>query len=151
MDKDWGGLASVMGVDPREAQRLSDMMKDETNEEQLYEVEFEKEMEEEETIEGNAFTGALAKAKKEGDDDFEVDGKKYNVKESILYTESDLVDLIERLVKEEKSKFTMKEPKGYREYEKAHRADKKENDDYFKSVAKKMTDYLKGASDDGSK
>jgi hypothetical protein len=151
MDKEYGSLASVMGVDPREAQRLSDMMKDETNEEQLYEVEFEKEMEEEETIEGNAFTGALAKAKKEGDDDFEVDGKKYNVKESILYTESDLVDLIERLVKEEKSKFTMKEPKGYREYEKAHRADKKENDDYLKSVAKKMTDYLKGASDDGSK
>jgi len=151
MDKEWGGLASVMGVDPREAQRLSDMTKDETNEEQLYEVEFEKEMEEEETIEGNAFTGALAKAKKEGDDDFEVDGKKFNVKESILYTESDLVDLIERLVKEEKSKFTMKEPKGYREYEKAHRADKKENDDYLKSVAKKMTDYLKGASDEGTK
>jgi hypothetical protein len=151
MDKDWGGLASVMGVDPREAQRLSDMMKDETNEEQLYEVEFEKEIEEGETEEGNAFTGALAKAKKEGDDDFEVDGKKFNVKESILYTESDLVDLIERLVKEEKSKFTMKEPKGYREYERAHRADKKENDDYLKSVAKKMTDYLKGSSDDGSK
>jgi hypothetical protein len=29
--------------------------------------------------------------------------------------------------------------------------DKKENDNYLKSVAKKMTDYLKGSSDSGSK
>jgi len=35
-----------------------------------------------ETEEGNAFTGALAKAKEQGDDSFEVDGKKFNVKES---------------------------------------------------------------------
>ena len=32
--------------------------------------------------EGNAFTGALSKAKKSGKDSFEVDGKKYSVKES---------------------------------------------------------------------
>jgi hypothetical protein len=38
--------------------------------------------EEAETEEGNAFTGALAKAKKSGDDSFEVDGKEYNVNES---------------------------------------------------------------------
>jgi hypothetical protein len=76
---------------------------------------------------------------------------KAKVKESILYTESDLIDLIESIVKEEKKKFSVKEPKGYREYERAHRADKKENDDYLKSVAKKMTDYLKSASDSGSK
>jgi hypothetical protein len=73
------------------------------------------------------------------------------VKESILYTESDLVDLIERLVNEEKSNISVKEPKGYKEYEKAHRADKKENDEYLNSVAKKMAEYLKGSSDDGSK
>jgi hypothetical protein len=77
MDKEYDSLASVMGVDPREAQRLSDIMKDETNEEQLYEIEFEKE----ETYEGNAFTGALSKAKKHHKDEFEVDGKKYSVKE----------------------------------------------------------------------
>jgi len=35
-----------------------------------------------ETEEGNAFTGALAKAKKSGKDSFEVDGKEYNVNES---------------------------------------------------------------------
>jgi len=118
--------------------------------EQLYEVEFDREIEEEETVEGNAFTGALAKAKKMGKDSFEVEGKKYNVKESILYTESDLIELIENIVVEE-TKFKKSEPKGYREYERAHKADKKENDDYLKSVAKKMTDYLKGMSDDGSK
>ena len=31
--------------------------------------------------EGNAFSGALAKAKQQGDDEFEVDGKEYDVKE----------------------------------------------------------------------
>jgi hypothetical protein len=133
----------------------------------LYEVKFEKEVEEGETDEGNAFTGALVKAKKEGKDSFEVDGKKYDVKESkkimnkklkgkdkvtesLIFTERELVSLIEQMVNEEK-KFKMSEPIGYKEYEKVHKADKKENDDYLKSVAKKMTDYLKKASDKGSK
>jgi len=35
----------------------------------------------EEMEEGNAFTGALAKAKEKGEDEFNVDGKKYHVKE----------------------------------------------------------------------
>ena len=52
---------------------------------------------------------------------------------------------------EEKKKFKKSEPKGYKEYERAHKADKKENEDYLKSVAKKMTDYLKPVSDEGSK
>ena len=193
--------------------------------EPLYEVEFELEMDESETEEGNAFTGALAKAKKEGDDEFEVDGKKYEVREkwegdvevkqtgeysdmtieelnaaikkqkakndktkesgkkvshadktkmsqlyfakrakqgwkgkgkakvteSLIFTENELISLIEQMINEEKNSFKMKEPKGYVEYEKAHNKDKKENEDYLKSVAKKMTDYLKGASDTGSK
>ena len=38
--------------------------------------------EEAETEEGNAFTGALSDAKKSGKDSFEVDGKKFNVKEA---------------------------------------------------------------------
>ena len=76
---------------------------------------------------------------------------KAKVTESILFTENDLIDLIERIVKEEKNSFSMKEPKGYREYQKAHNKDKKENEDYLKSVAKKMTDYLKNSSDNFSK
>ena len=44
---------------------------------------FDEEVDEEaETEEGNAFTGALAKAKEEGEDTFEVDGKEYHVNES---------------------------------------------------------------------
>ena len=39
------------------------------------------EEEDEEIEEGNAFTGALANAKKSGEDSFEVDGKEYNVTE----------------------------------------------------------------------
>jgi hypothetical protein len=127
------------------------LRKQQDEEKQLYEVEFEKEIEEGETEEGNAFTGALADAKKKGDDEFEVDGKKYNVKESILFTENDLIDLIEKIVKEEKTNIKVSEPKGYAEYEKAHKADGKENKDYLKSVAKKMTDYLKDSSDNFSK
>jgi len=42
----------------------------------------EVEANEAETAEGNAFTGALAKAKEEGKNSFEVDGKKFNVKEA---------------------------------------------------------------------
>lgn len=132
------------------------MLRKEDNEEQLYEVEFEKEMEEGETHEGNEFSGELAKARKEGKKSFKVGNKSYPVKESynskfnesILFTETDLIDLIERLVIEEKNSFKEKPPKGYVVYDKAHRADKKENENYLKSVAKKMTDYLKDMSSD---
>ena len=40
----------------------------------------------EEMEEGNAFTGALSKAKKSGDDEFEVDGKTYHVTEGNHFT-----------------------------------------------------------------
>jgi hypothetical protein len=119
--------------------------------EQLYEVEFEKEVGEGETDESKEFAYAAMMAKKKGKKTFELDGETFDVKESILYTESDLIDLIEGIVNEEKKKFSVKEPKGYKEYEKVHKADKKENEDYLKLVTKKMTDYLKGMSDEGSK
>ena len=44
-------------------------------------------VEEDEVEEGNEFTGALAKAKAEGKDEFEVDGKKYKVNESVELAE----------------------------------------------------------------
>jgi hypothetical protein len=47
-----------------------------------FRVRMAKGLEEAETEEGNAFTGALAKAKDSGKDSFEVDGKEYNVNES---------------------------------------------------------------------
>ena len=45
-------------------------------------VRLAKGLKEAETEEGNAFSGALAKAKESGDESFEVDGKKYSVKEA---------------------------------------------------------------------
>lgn len=116
---------------------------------ELYEISFDKDYTEVE--EGNGFGYAVSKAKKLGKDKFSFDGKSYNVKESILYTQTDLINLIENLVIEEKNKFKVKEPKGYQVYNRVHKADKKENDNYLKSVAKKMTDYIKGSSDSGTK
>jgi hypothetical protein len=142
-------------LDADDFKRLRSMKEED---EPLYEVEFELNVDEAETEEGNAFTGALSDAKKKGKEEFEVDGKKYEVRENksksnktLIFTENELISLIEKMVNEEKNSFKMKEPKGYKEYEKVHNKDKKENEDYLKSVAKKMTDYLKGASDSGSK
>jgi len=59
-------------------------------------------LEEEEMGEGNEFSGALAKARAEGKKEFEVDGKKYTVKEDININvsangEEDVVNLIRKL------------------------------------------------------
>jgi hypothetical protein len=116
-------------------------------------------MEEQETDEGNAFSGALANAKKSGKDSFEVDGKKYPVKESYRLTESEMIGLIEKIVLEQKNKKVKDpaeknnikgmggSPRGLEVYKKAHNGSGKENEDYIKDVTKKMKDYLK----DGSK
>jgi hypothetical protein len=157
----------------------------------------------EEMEEGNAFSGALAKARKSGDDDFKVDGKTYHVtegnhftgklykaleegadefevngkiypvhkhlrkkhkkkaavKESIQLTEDEMIDLIERIVREQKEndgKTPVKmdnnlkgqpKPPGLSNYERAVKGSKNENEKYYKEVSKKMKDYLK----DGSK
>ena len=115
-------------------------------------------MEEQETEEGNAFSGALADAKKSGKDSFEVDGKKYPVKESVRMNERELVNLIERIVLEQKT-TNVKDPAeknnlktigsapGLEKYKQVHKKDGKENEDNLKAVAQKMKDYLK----DGSK
>lgn len=105
----------------------------------------------EEVEEGNAFTGALSNARKKGKKEFEVDGKEYQVEGFDLnLTEDELVDLIENIVKEQKEKSNIKsmgKPKGLTKYEQVHKASGRENKDYFKSLGKKMKDYLK----DGSK
>ena len=117
-----------------------------------------------EVEEGNKFTGMLAKARK--GDKFTLDGKTYtdtsdyDVNENIEYrikdengdliklNESELVDFIENIVNEQKTKLkVIGKPKGLTTYEKAHKESGKENEEYFKSLNKKMKDYLK----DGSK
>jgi hypothetical protein len=74
------------------------------------------------------------------------EGKKY-VKESIQLTEEEIIDLIENIVLEDKKLKSMGKVKGLEVYNKAHKGSGKENEDYIKSVSKKMKDYLK----DGSK
>jgi hypothetical protein len=102
------------------------------------------EMGENEMEEGNAFSGALSKAKEEGKSSFEVDGKTYQVKESkrtnsvrekVVFTESELINFIERLVEAEKVV-----DKGFKT---AMNSTKKENTDAMKQVAAKMKDYMK--------
>lgn len=75
-------------------------------------------------------------------------GRGVKLKESIKLTENELINLIEKIVKEQKAGMkTLGKPKGLTKYEQVHKADGKENQEYLNMVAKKMKDYLK----DGSK
>lgn len=103
-----------------------------------YQRKVSKEFSEEDAMEGNEFSGARAEAIKNGKKSFEVDGKTYPVKESVQLTEDELVDLIENIVKEQTE---------VKETNSSLKKSKTENDDYIKSVTKKMKEYLK----DGSK
>jgi len=197
------------------------------------------EMDEEDMEEGNAFSGALNKAKKHGDKEFTVDGKTYPVKEgkekwiqktkmhkgalhkklgipedetipvsklkslkkelqgkakgdkklsasdlkllkqvnmalnlkslkennnTLSLTESELVDMIENIITEQKKKkeedvkvskvvnklkdnIGKKYVSGLAKTNKSLDKSKKENDDYLASVTKKMKEYLKDSSD----
>jgi len=121
--------------------------------------------------EGNAFTGALAKAKESGDDSFTVDGKEFDVEEEsdcmecgdsymkeegtcekcgkevcecgammneskgkIRLSESQLVDLIKKMVNEAVP--------GLETYQKAHKESGSENDEALSDVEKKIKEYL---------
>jgi hypothetical protein len=130
---------------------------------------YRNEMSEDEMEEGNAFSGALEKAKEKGEKHFVVDGKKYPVKEentsinendeilyrleyineSMLFTEDEIVDIIEDIIKEEEKNNIKKglTPHGLTNYEKAHKGSGEENKKNIEMVSKKMKDYLK----DGSK
>ena len=102
----------------------------------------------EEMEEGNAFIGALEKARESGEDEFKFGGKKYPVKESVRLTEEEMIDLIERIVNEEKDNIKKQSSHpGTSTTKRNIEKSKKENDDYIKSVTKKMKEYLK----DGSK
>jgi hypothetical protein len=73
-------------------------------------------------------------------------GETQENKKSITMTESEMISFIEKIVTEEKLKATAQH-KGLSTYEKAHKGSGKENDEYLKSVTKKMKEYLT----DGSK
>ena len=110
------------------------------------------EMEEEEVEEGNKFSGARAEAIKNGEKEFTVDGKTYPVedeedevkneskKQTLQLTEDEMIELIQRIVKEQKIEGSSSEKKSMK-------TSKKDNEDYIKSVTKKMTEYLKDADE----
>ena len=78
---------------------------------------------------------------------YEIEIERTNGKESALFTESEVIDMIEKIIREQAKKFKAgKQPRGYTEYERVHKADKKEEDDYMKLLAKKMKDYLKDST-----
>lgn len=66
-------------------------------------------------------------------------------KETVRVTESELIALIEEMVNEEFETIGTK-PRGLSEYERAHKKSGSENKEYFKSLKKKMDDYLKDGS-----
>ena len=113
----------------------------------------------EEVEEGNAFTGMLAKTKKGGK--FKLGNKTYTDRSSIdetlykleyindtaLFTEEEIIDIIEGIINEENNIKNTPTPAGMTYYQKAHKGSGKEGDDYMKSLAKKMKEYIK----DGSK
>jgi len=77
------------------------------------------------------------------------------IKESknLQLTEDELIDLIEKIVVEQKVKDTdekdnisKKQPEGLKKTIKAQDGSKKENDNYAKEVVKKMKDYVKAGS-----
>lgn len=105
--------------------------------------------------EGNEFTQALLKAKEDGKDKFTVGGKEYDVKECwskleeeeceecksdmkeskkvIRITESRLIKMIEKIISESVPGLTA--------VKNAHIKSKKETDQHFKDVEKKLKDY----------
>ena len=113
-----------------------------------------KEMGEEEVEESSAFVLAADAARDAGEKEFEfpegsgkmhpvklkADIKTESKKQTLQLTEDEMIELIERIVKEQKLE-------GVSSQKTAMKTSKKDNEDYIKSVTKKMKDYLKDASE----
>lgn len=98
----------------------------------------------EEMEEGNEFSGARRDAIDAGKDEFEVNGKTYPVKESLQLSEEEMIDLIEKIVNEQKIE-------GIKTQDSAMKQSKKDTDSYIKDLMKKFKDYLKDGSKGGFK
>jgi len=123
----------------------------------VYDPHLTGEMGEEEVEEGNAFVLAADAAKDAGKDEFEFpegSGKMHKVtidtdikteskKSVITLSESEMIELIQRLIIEQK------EAKGMKDTEKVLKDSKKVNDEAMKDVNKKMKDYVKAGSNEG--
>jgi len=94
----------------------------------------------EEVEEGNEFSAARQDAIDAGEDEFKVGGKTYPVKESIQLTEEEMIDLIEKIIEEQKIE-------GIKTQDSAMKQSKKDTDGYMKDLMKKFKDYLKDGSE----
>ena len=135
--------------------RMGKKHKTETNEkEECYEC-GDKTIYELEVEESPEFNYAAMKARESGKKSFKLGGKSFPVEEDVYelnmnestgerikLRESEIVEIIETIVNEEKKKKT----KVNNATKSAQSRSKKENDDYISSVVKKMKDYLKVGS-----
>lgn len=136
-------------------------MKQEIDEmEEFYEIAKQRKIErikkKKETTEQSAFVLAADAAKDKGEKEFEYpkgsgkihpvkikkDIKTESTKKRLQLTENEMVNLIERIVIEQKVK-------GTKQQETSMKETKKNNNEYINSVKKKMKDYLKDGSEDG--
>jgi hypothetical protein len=124
-----------------------------------------KEMGEEEIDEQNAFTGARCKAGCKGGNGAEIegfDGKTVegwsdedrescecdkSVKESIQLSEEEMIDLIEKIIKEQGNISGGGKIQGVTSQKKAMKTSEKETKEYHKDFVKRMKEYLKGGSE----
>ena len=151
-DSKYGGKQRLFAPG-KEGRKFFDMYKERFG--KPFRVRTPRDMEEAETEEGNAFSGALDDAREDGDKTFKVNGKTYNVrkesrKSSLRLTEDELIDMIEQIVLEQKVKdiaekenISKKSPVGLKKTQDVLGKNKKENDDYAKEVVQKMKDYMK--------
>ena len=96
-----------------------------------YEKKVAKEFNENDMEEGNAFSGALAKAKKDGKSSFEVDGKTYEVKEGQVYPEkTDDGDFLSNFIKNALKRNTRLYPKKDKEQTMVPKKDYNDSDEY---------------------
>ena len=96
-----------------------------------YERKVAKEFNENDMEEGNAFSGALAKAKKDGKSSFEVDGKTYEVKEGQVYPEkTDDGDFLSNFIKNALKRNTRLYPKKDKEQTMVPKKDYNDFDEY---------------------
>ena len=149
-----GGQKKLDVAKPKGKLTAADFEKLRSQKEETSEM-YDDELEEAETEEGNAFTDMLKKTKK--GEKFNLGGKTYTdnsnleeSKNSITLSEDELIDMIEKLVIEQKVKdiaekenISKKSPAGLKKTEDVLGKNKKENDDYAKEVVQKMKDYMK--------
>lgn len=160
-------LDRMMGMDLGEFEPLGDVDMDlekfKPRRDRDMEIDFEEideeecnecgDMYEDEVEEGNLFSGERAKAIEKGEKHFKVDGKTYPVKETYytiegqgnnLFTENEMVDIIEKIINEEKLKDAKVATSNV--LKSSLNKSGKEESDYIEMVTKKMKEYLKNGS-----